>query len=285
MCENYILTGKIIEEYRTKLLEEERSAGTVSKYMRDIQTFFAFLPDDRLVNKEVVIAYKKYLSENYKGSSANSMLVALNGLLGFVGWNDCKVKLLRIQRQNFRSSDRELTKEEYQRLLRAAKSCSNERLYLLMQAICSTGIRVSEHRFITVQSLKDGVIHVSNKGKERVVFIPGKLIKPLQDYCRRHGISSGPVFVTRSGRPLDRSNIWSAMKKLGQDAGVDARKIYPHNLRHLFAITYYQLERDIIHLADVLGHSSVETTRIYTATSTREQQRVLSRLGLVGCTG
>lgn len=283
MPQLHILTGRKLDSYQQHLVEDERSGETIGKYMRDVKAFLAFLPREKTVDKETVIAYKKYLSEHYKGSSANSMLVALNGLLSFLGWDECRVKLLRTQRQNYRKPEKELNKEEYRRLLKAAKERKNERLYLLMQAICSTGVRVSEHRFITVEALRDGHARVTNKGKERVVLLPAELVTALSRYCSRRGITTGPVFITRSGKPMNRSNIWAAMKQLSREARVDPAKIYPHNLRHLFALSYYQLEKDLVHLADILGHSSVETTRIYTATSGLEQQKVLSRLGLLGC--
>ena len=211
------------------------------------------------------------------------MLAAVNNLLGFLGWHECRVKQLRVQRQSFRQSERELTREEYQRLLRAAQSGKNERLYYLMQVICSTGIRVSEHKFVTVEAIRAGQARVRNKGKERLIFIPKELQKPLLRYCKQHGITSGAVFVTKTGKPMDRSNIWSDMKRLCEAARVDSGKVFPHNLRHLFALTYYRLEKDVVHLADILGHSSVETTRIYTATSGDDQRRVLSRLRLCCC--
>lgn len=283
MNETHVLTAPALAAFEKQLRTDERSRDTIAKYLRDARAFYAFLPRHKIVDKEAVMAYKKQLSERYKGSSANSMLVAVNCLLAFLGWGECRVKLLRIQRQNFRQAERELTKDEYQRLLHAAKRKRNERLYLLMQTICATGIRVSEHRFITIEAVKTGYARIVNKGKERLVFIPAELKGPLLHFCRLRGVKHGPVFVSRTGRPLDRSNIWADMKRLSETAGVPAEKIFPHNLRHLFAITYYQLEKDIIRLADILGHSSVETTRIYTATSGAEQKKLLSRLGLVEC--
>ena len=280
MQDVHLLTTEKIEAFRTMLIAEERSADTVAKYVRDARAFFGFLPAGKQVGKEAVMAYKRYLTERYKATSVNSMLAAVNNLLGFLGWHECRVKQLRVQRQSFRQSERELTREEYQRLLRAAQSGKNERLYYLMQVICSTGLRVSEHKFVTVEAIRAGQARVRNKGKERLIFIPKELQKPLLRYCKQHGITSGAVFVTKSGKPLDRSNIWSDMKRLCEAARVDSGKVFPHNLRHLFALTYYRLEKDVVHLADILGHSSVETTRIYTATSGDEQKRVLSKLRL-----
>lgn len=275
------LTPAMLERFREYLVCEERSADTIAKYLRDLHAFYAFLPEDKRLNKEAVIAYKTNLAARYKISSVNSMLVAVNRLLEFFDRRDCQVKLFKFQRASFRKAEKELTKAEYQRLLHAAHHQKNMRLYLLLQALCSTGLRVSEHRFITVEALKRGAAQVRNKGKERIVFLPRELASQLLDYCRREGITAGAVFITRSGAPLDRSNIWAMMKRLCTEAHVDPGKVYPHNLRHLFALTYYSLEKDIIHLADILGHSSVETTRIYTATSGQEQKRILARLGLL----
>ncbi len=279
----HILTAAALEDFRRSLVRAERSPDTVAKYLRDAGAFYAYLPKDKRVEKETVIAWKQELTRTYKESSANSMLAAVNGLLAFLGWGECRVKQLRVQRQSFRDAARELSKGEYKRLLAAAQRRNNERLCLLMQAICSTGIRVSEHRFLTVEALREGVAMVDNKGKRRAVLLPKELTNALLRYCRRRGIVAGPVFVTRNGTPMNRSNIWAAMKRLSQDAGVDPGKIYPHNLRHLFAVTYYSLEKDIVRLADILGHASVETTRIYTATNILDQRKCLSRLGLVPC--
>lgn len=279
----HILTAASLDDFRRTLVRDERSPDTVAKYLRDAKAFYAYLPEDKRVEKETVIAWKQELTRTYKESSANSMLAAVNGLLAFLGWGECRVKQLRVQRQSFRDAARELSKGEYKRLLAAAQRRNNERLCLLMQAICSTGIRVSEHRFLTVEALREGVAMVDNKGKRRAVLLPKELTNALLRYCRRRGIAAGPVFVTRNGTPMNRSNIWAAMKQLSRDAGVNPEKIYPHNLRHLFAVTYYSLEKDIVRLADILGHASVETTRIYTATNILDQRKCLSRLGLVPC--
>lgn len=279
--QNCTLGLEQLNAFRQHLLREERSANTMAKYMRDVSAFFAWLAPGKQVSKEIVIAYKGHLAARYKGSSANSMLAAVNALLAFLGWGEFQVRQLRVQRQNFRRAERELTKAEYERLLKAAQSRKNRRLYLLMQTICGTGLRVSEHRFVTVEAVKKGAARVRSKGKERLVFLPPALAKQLLAYCKHQGIQSGPVFVTGGGKPLDRSNIWAAMKKLCAAARVDGRKVFPHNLRHLFALTYYRAQHDLLRLADLLGHSSIETTRIYTATSGAEQQRQVARLGLV----
>lgn len=275
-----LMNKEMIENYRQKLREDERAENTISKYIRDIKDFYVFL-NGKEINKEIVMEYKQMLSDNYKGTSANSMLTALNGFLSFMGQENLKVKLFKIQKKTFRDKDRELSKQEYTRLIKAAGCKGNERLALLMQSICTMGIRVSEHKFITAEALRTGRITIVNKGRERAVFMPKELRELLLGYCRKNGIKSGAVFVTRSGKPMNRSNIWSEMKKLCETAGVDSGKVFPHNLRHLFALTYYRLEKDIVRLADILGHSSVETTRIYTYTSTDEHTKILSKLGLV----
>ena len=267
--------------FRNYLLEEERSAATIEKYGRDVLAFLSWLSDREEISKEVVVGYKQAIIGKYKTTSANSMLVSVNRFLDFIGKKDCQVKLFKIQRNPFRKKDKELTKEEYNRLILAAKAKSSSRLFLMIQAICSTGIRVSEHRFITREALERGRITIYNKGKERVVFLPKKLKKCLLQYCRQNGIYSGPVFVTKNGTPVNRCNVWAEMKALCKEAGVSPEKVFPHNLRHLFALTYYRVQKDIAHLADILGHSNIEYTRIYTFTSEEEHARVLSRMCLL----
>ena len=267
--------------FRNYLLEEERSAATIEKYGRDVLAFLSWLSACEEISKEVVVGYKQAIIGKYKTTSANSMLVSVNRFLDFIGKKDCQVKLFKIQRNPFRKKDKELTKEEYNRLILAAKAKSSSRLFLMIQAICSTGIRVSEHRFITREALERGRITIYNKGKERVVFLPKKLKKCLLQYCRQNGIYSGPVFVTKNGTPVNRCNVWAEMKALCKEAGVSPEKVFPHNLRHLFAVTYYRMQKDIVHLADILGHSNIEYTRIYTFTSEEEHARVLSRMCLL----
>ena len=267
--------------FRNYLLEEERSAATIEKYGRDVLAFLSWLSDREEISKEVVVGYKQAIIGKYKTTSANSMLVSVNRFLDFIGKKDCQVKLFKIQRNPFRKKDKELTKEEYNRLILAAKAKSSSRLFLMIQAICSTGIRVSEHRFITREALERGRITIYNKGKESVVFLPKKLKKCLLQYCRQNGIYSGPVFVTKNGTPVNRCNVWAEMKALCKEAGVSPEKVFPHNLRHLFAVTYYRMQKDIVHLADILGHSNIEYTRIYTFTSEEEHARVLSRMCLL----
>ena len=274
------LTRAQLERFRRRLIEDEKSCATIQKYIRDLEAFFAFAGEEA-VTKDTAMRYKQYLSGRYKPSSVNSMLAAVNRFFREMGWHGCVVKALKVQRQAFRSRERELTKEEYFRLLQAAKRKNNTRLYLLMQAICATGIRVSELPFITVQSAKTGRAAVSLKGKTRTVLIPSALCRELKRYAGARGIESGSVFISKNGRPLDRSNILHEMKALCEAAGVERGKVFPHNLRHLFACLFYQAEKDLSRLADLLGHSNVNTTRIYTSVSGEEQARQIERLGLV----
>lgn len=274
------LSLQVIKKYKTHLIEEEHSKATVSKYMRDIQTFYEFL-DNRTINKEIVISFKSSLESKYKTSSINSILVAINGLLTFMGLSACRVKLNKIQRKMFNEEKLELTKNEYIRLVDTAKAKNDNQLAMLMQTICATGIRISELKYITKEALKKKTAIVLNKGKEREIILPKKLRTTLLSYCKEHHITSGCVFVTKNGNPLDRSNVWAKMKKLCNESGVDKDKVFPHNLRHLFAFTFYKLEKDLVRLADILGHSSIETTRIYTKTSIRKCQNIMGKMNLV----
>ena len=277
-----IITKKLIDTFKTYLLNEEKSSSTLEKYIRDILAFSVWLGTNE-VTKGTVLEYKKYLIDNYAPASVNSILSSLNSFFGFNEWVDCKVKTLKIQRKLFVSSSKELTKTEYKQLLSAALSQHNKRLYMLMQTICATGIRVSELKYITVEAVKSGVATINCKGKMRVVMMTKDLCKQLNAYIKEQKIKSGSVFVSKNGRPLDRSNIWSDMKKLCETAGVSKEKVFPHNLRHLFARTYYSLEKDIVRLADILGHANVNTTRIYTMESGEIHMRQLQKLGLLLC--
>lgn len=272
-----------IENFRNQLVEEEKSSATIEKYVRDVKAFLDYAGNEAvaIVSKEAVIRFKDYLLEHYAITSVNSMLAAVNCFLKKFGWYDCVVKLLKVQREAFRSHERELSKEEYYRLLKAAKDKGNERLYYIMQCICSTGIRISELKFITVESLNTRQARVCLKGKTRTVLLPSELCRRLKEYVQKRAINRGSIFVTCSGKPLDRSNILHDMKALCEASGVSRKKIFPHNLRHLFACTYYQEEKDLSHLADILGHSSVNTTRIYTLVSGEEQAKQIDMLGLV----
>ncbi len=276
------MTLGMIEKYREHLVLEEKSPLTIKKYLRDVRNFYDFLPPhDKSVSKEVTLRYKEHLVKLYAAKSVNSILTALNQFLCFKGWNDCRVKLLKIQRRVFCDQEKELTRPEYLRLLSAARQKQNQRLYLLIETICSTGIRVSELQFITVQAVKSGKADVFCKGKSRTILLPTSLRRILIKYVKSRKIKNGMIFVTKSGNPLDRSNIWSDMKKLCSTAHVSSSKVFPHNLRHLFARTYYNLEKDITRLADILGHSSIDTTRVYIISSGVEHERQISSLGLV----
>lgn len=276
-----VLDMNIMGKYRKYLFGEERSEATIEKYMRDIQHFYEYLPEQKIITKENLIAYKQSLSDTYKVTSINSMLVSINGLLSFMNLDTLKLKLHKVQRKVFSSEDSELSKAEYKRLLDAAMKKNNKRLFMLIQTICGTGIRVSEHKYITVESLKAGQAMVNNKGKSRTIFINKKLKRMLLIYCKEENITSGSIFVTKGGKPMDRSNIWSAMKNLCADANVDRKKVFPHNLRHLFAYTFYGLEKDLVRLADILGHSSIETTRIYTKAGIKKCQSIMDRMDLL----
>ena len=275
-----IISKNNLNKYRIKLIEDEKSPETVDKYMHYLELFSDYMDGEEL-SKERVIDYKRRLMETYSPSSVNVILAALNGYFKYAGLYDCVVKALRVQRQLFRPKDRELNRDEYYRLVAAAEKQGKRRLSLIMQTICSTGIRVSELRFISVEALKSGRASVNLKGKCRQVLIPRALVKVLLAYAAEQNIQSGGVFVTKKGNPMDRSNILHEMKNLCTLARVSRSKVFPHNLRHLFACLYYQAEKDLCHLADILGHSSVDTTRIYTSISGETQRRRIERLGLV----
>lgn len=277
----HIIGQEHFDTFREILLAEEKCNGTVEKYLRDLQTFVTFLGQDTRITKELVISYKQMLIEKYAPTTVNGILAALNVFFKHMGWYDCVVKNLKIQREAFRSQNRELSKEEYYRLLAVAKNKGKDRLYFLMQTICATGIRVSELQFITVEALCTRRARVSLKGKTRTVLLPLKLCRELKRYASENGVTKGSIFVTKTGRPLDRSNIFRNMKSLCKEANVEAGKVFPHNLRHLFACAYYEIEKDIAHLADILGHSNINTTRIYLLKSSQEQERQIDSLGLV----
>lgn len=276
------ITTETIQSFRNYLMDEEKAQATIGKYVHDICDFQAWLSEGEL-SKTAVLAYKSYLCERYAPASVNAALSSLNSFFNFMEWYDLRVKNLKIQKQIFVSADKELTKAEYDRLLSAAKQKKNERLYLLMQTICSTGIRVSEVRHITVDAVNRGIAEINCKGKRRQVFLPRQLCQILKQYIKQPKIRSGSVFVTKNGHPLDRSNIWSDMKKLCKAANVSEKKVFPHNLRHLFARTYYSMQKDIVRLADILGHSNVNTTRIYTMESGEVHRQQIQRLGLLLC--
>lgn len=254
------LLKESILEFGQYLIQEEKSSATIEKYLRDIRAFYTYL-NGRSISKEETILYKEKLTRQYAAASTNSMLVALNCFLRFLERPDCCVRLLKIQRQIFASEDRELTREDYKRLVHAA---AGTRLALVIQTICGTGIRVSELRHITAEAVWAGKAVVRCKNKTRIIFIPVRLQQLLLNYIKKSGLTAGPVFISKKGNPLNRSNIWRDMKTLCEKAHVSAKKVYPHNLRHLFARTFYSVDKDIVRLADLLGHSSINTTRIYT---------------------
>lgn len=273
------LTEEKIQSFKRYLIQEEKSAATMEKYLRDVRAFSVFI-GRKNVTKEAVLDYKKHLQQsNYAVRSINSMLASLNSLLNFLGWGDCKVKCIRQQKQTYCAEEKELTKAEYMRLLGAAKK--RPQLQLVMQTICGTGIRVSELKYFTVEEVRQGEIHVDCKGKNRTILIPEKLKRMLLEYAQRMKIYFGAIFLNRNGRPLNRSSIWAQMKALCKDAGVLASKVFPHNLRKLFARTFYGIEKDIAKLADILGHSSIDTTRIYIMSTGTEHRRKIEQLGLV----
>ena len=274
------ITKQLIEKFKTYLIDEEKSSATIEKYIRDVVAFMEWISGTAL-DKGAVLQYKQYLIEIYAPASVNSIISSLNSFFTYNDWYDLKIKSVKIQKQIFANKNKELTKSEYERLLDAAKHKKNERLYYLMQTICSCGLRVSELRFITTESVRCGQATINCKGKMRVVILPKQLCKILNTYIKENNIKSGSVFVSKNGKPLDRSNIWSDMKKLCESAGVSKDKVFPHNLRHLFARTYYSLQKDVVRLADILGHSSVDTTRIYIMESGETHRKQIQRLGLL----
>lgn len=276
-----IITFELLQQFADYLKNEERESSTISKYLNNVQAFANWL-QEREVTKENLTAYKEHLiMKKYNPKTINGILSAINKFLVVAGWGDIKVKYLRIQRQLFRSSGRELTKAEYMKLLNKAQELGKERLGLLMQTICGTGIRVSELKYITVEAVKTGKAEISLKGKIRTILLTGKLCKKLLKYTKGQKITSGEIFLTRSGRGLGRKQIWAEMKALCKKAGVESGKVFPHNLRHLFARTFYKVCKDVVRLADVLGHSSIETTRIYLISTGAEHLQTLNKLNLI----
>lgn len=275
------LTASMLSAYARYLQGEERSGGTIEKYLRDVKAFAVWL-QGKQVNKEAAAEWKAHLQEQaYAPATINSMLSALNGLFNFLGWRECRVKFLKVQRRLFRETARELTRAEYTRLLSAAQAHQQTRLALLMETICATGIRVSEVRYITVEAAKCGRAEIALKGKIRTILLPKRLARKLLQYAAKNKTTCGEVFLTASGKSLSRRQIWAEMKRLCKIAGVAPSKVFPHNLRHLFATVFYKACKDIVRLADVLGHSSINTTRIYLVTSGAEHARQLEHLGLV----
>ncbi len=276
-----ILSPELLSSFREELLREERAAGTAEKYRRDLLALQTWL-NGRPLTKEAANGWKEHLvASGYAPATVNSMLAAANAFFRFAGWDDCRLKFLKLQHRMFRDQSRELTKEEYLRLLETAKAHGQERLALLMETICSTGIRVSELRYITAEAARSGKAEISLKGKIRTILLPDKLCRKLLKYAGRKKIVSGEIFLTGNGTSLSRRQIWAEMKGLCCYCGVSAAKVFPHNLRHLFATSFYRICRDIVRLADVLGHSSIETTRIYLLTTGEEHRRQLDQLRLI----
>lgn len=272
---------EMLLKFKKNMKTGEKSRATIEKYLRDTKQFLEELGEGSEITKDRVIAYKQSLAERYAVTSANSKLAAVNCFLRMAGCEGCIVKSFKVQKNVFRRKERELTKEEYIRLVKTAQRRGKRQLGMLIQTICATGIRISELPYVTVEALYTRRAVVSLKGKTRIVLLPAELCRELTAYVRAENIRSGSIFVTRNGKPLDRSNIFHSMKKLCEDAEVDRDKVFPHNLRHLFAVTYYKAEKDVCHLADILGHSSINTTRIYTIISCEEQEQQINGLGLL----
>lgn len=275
-----ILNDSLLEKFETHLLNEERSDATIEKYLHDMRTFYEFV-GDREVVKSIVLDYKNELISTHAVTSANSMIAAVNVFFRFCGWYDLCVKQYKIQKSAFCPEEKELTKAEYIRLVQASRKKGNERLNLIIQTICGTGIMVSELQYITVEAVKKGEAFVNCKGKNRRIFIVEELRKKLLRYTKERGIQSGAIFITKNGKNISRHNIWRDMKALCKDAGVSSTKVFPHNLRHLFARTFYGIEKDIAKLADILGHTSINTTRIYIITTAIEHKRKMENMRLI----
>lgn len=277
---SHYLTQKSIADFENDLKENERSNLTVSKYIHDIESFKTFL-DGREITKLLVLEYKTTLANKYAKSSANPMLAAINSYFHFMGWYEYVVKRFSIQRKVYCDESKELARNDYIKLLNSAKEKGKDRLYLILQTICGTGIRVSELRFFTVESIRSGKVVITCKSKTRTIFLLPKLKEMLLRYAKSKKITSGAIFITKSGKSIDRSNIWREMKSICSSAGVLAMKVFPHNLRHLFARAFYKVEKDLAKLADVLGHSSIETTRLYIISTGAEHRRQMENMRLI----
>lgn len=272
------LEKEMVQEFLNHAIAEELADGTIQKYRRDIASFMSWVGEET-ITKEVVTNWKEHLvSRGYAPATINSMLAAINMLFKHMGWLDCTVKFLKIQRKMFRDQSKELTQEEFRSLVHAAEQTGKRRLAMLLETIASTGIRASEVKYVTVEAAQRGQTEIAMKGKIRTILLPSKLCRKLLKYAKKNKIASGEIFLTRSGKGLSRKQIWAEMKRLCSVAGIDSSKVFPHNLRHLFATAFYRLTKDIAKLADVLGHSNVETTRIYLLTTSTEHVRQLDRL-------
>ena len=280
--EQHYLTNEQIAAFASSLVLAERSPATIEKYLRSVRVFFLYL-DGRPVTKDAVVAWKEHLQSmgGYSPSTVNASLAAINDLFTFLGWSDCRAHYLKVQHRLFRDAGQELGREDYERLITAARESGRERIALVMETICATGIRVSEVRYITVEAAKEGRTTISLKGKIRTILLSTKLCRKLLKYAKKQKIAVGEIFLTSSGKGISRRQVWHELNRLCAAAGVESSKVFPHNFRRLFAVTYYKASRDIARLADVLGHSSIETTRIYLTVSGADQARQLDRLGLV----
>ena len=277
----FTMKTELIEEFSCHLYRQEKTEATIRKYSTDLRTFLGYLGNDRQVHRIRLLEYKEWLRQQYAVSSANSMLAAVNCFLDYMCFPELKVKSYKVQKRMFLDSEKEMTKREYQKLVETARRKEKSQLALILESICATGVRVSELKYLTVKNLQGGRLEVSNKGKTRIVLIPESLRKKLLCYAGKQGIKSGPIFVTRNGKPKDRSNIWTEMKLLAEQAGIKPKKVFPHHLRHLFARSFYKTTNNLAALADVLGHSSLEVTRIYTADTLKKFQGMIEQLDLI----
>ena len=278
--ETLVITSDKLNAFKAYLIEDEKSDATLEKYMRDVRAFAEYV-GNRAIEKSDVLSYKVQIGAQYAVSSANSMIAAINSFLRFFGFNALCVKQFKVQKDAYCSDKKELTKSEYQALVNEARKNKNERLSLVIQTICATGIRISELSYITVEGARRGEVDVFCKGKRRRVFIVSSLRKKLLRYASKNQITSGTIFITRSGKPISRSNVWRDMKSLCEGSGIPPEKVFPHNLRHLFARTFYGLEKDIAKLADILGHSNINTTRIYIMSTGSEHRRRIEMMRLI----
>lgn len=269
-----------LRQYSQWLYESEKSHQTIKKYVHHLDSFFCFLGKKKLCKMQV-LAWKEFLKKKQAPTSVNNALAALNGFFKFIGRKELLVHYIRIKKNVFCPAERELKREEYERLIKAAFKKKNERLAMILQTIGSTGIRISELKYITVEALLEGKVDVECKGRIRTVFFSGKLRRVLQAYIKKKHITSGMIFVTRNGKSVDRSNIWREMKNLGCVADVQKEKIFPHNLRHLFARCYYSQQKDLSRLADILGHSNINTTKVYTMESGETHLKQIEEMNLV----
>ena len=279
--ERNISRAKSLEKFRDYLQERESALSTIEKYLRDVRTFFEYQEEEQEITKELLIGYKQWLMEHYSINSANSMIAALNQYLVFIELGRLRLKQIRVQRMDLRCLEKQLTKEEFRKMVRTARNLEKEDTAMIMETLCATGIRVSELKYFRVENIRNGIVRVWNKGKYRLVILPEILKKKLLVYIGKRHIRSGVIFRTRSGRAKDRSNIWREMKRIAPLAGIAPEKVFPHNLRHLFARTFYKETKNLINLADILGHSSLEVTRIYAAEGLQEWKRDLEKIRLL----